>query len=188
MSLADHLKTDTDLNPSNETILNIIRESDKRGVGTSEIVDAVNLGADAVRNRLHGLEAEGRVESETIGSAKDYDFVWYLADNERTKPVNPDIAHLVDSCEQVKYIGRHMNKTAELIGKAGVTVMVLALTAMALEISLGRLDSTSLLIVGAATIFGAASSGVAGGALICVSVIVEMLGEWIVRREARKSK
>lgn len=158
MSLTNHFGPDDGLNPPNEALLNVIRESDKRGVGTSEIVRAVDLGADAVRERLHGLEAEGRVESDTIGSEHDYDFVWYIADAERTQTVNPDITKLVRWCEYIKEIGESTLMGAKIFGGAGIVVIILTLTAVAEGFALGGLDSSVLIYVGWATVIGGGSS------------------------------
>jgi hypothetical protein len=183
MLVTGTLSDDDSLDPPNEEILNVIRESNKRGIGTSEIVEVVDLGADAVRDRLHGLAAGGRVESETIGSEDDYNFVWYLAEDERTQPVNPDIARLVDWCEHTKSIGETTLEAAKFIGLGGVVVIILTLSAVVEGFPLGGFDPTLLLYVGWATVLGAAGAGVGGGGLIYIAVVAEWFGEWLVERE-----
>lgn len=179
----ERLAVDDSLDPPNEVILNVLRTSDKRGLGTSEIVDAVDLGADAVRDRLHGLEAEGRVVSETIGSKSDYSFMWYLSEGERTKPVNPQIGRLINWCEHVKTIGGAALYGAKIMGLTGVVIIVLALTAIAEGILLGNIPATTLLYIGWATVLGAAGAGAGGGGLIYIGVVAESIGEWLVSRE-----
>jgi hypothetical protein len=184
MSITDHLTTDDQLDPPNEVLLNVIRESENRGVGTSEIVDAVDLGADAVRHRLHGLEAEGRVVSDTIGSTDDYSFVWYLADGEREASVNPDIDRLVYWCEGMKGIGQGVLAPAKMIGGVAVAIIVLTLTATAQDLPLGGIDPGVLIAGGWAFTLGAVGAAALGGGLILLGDLTERVGEWVVDRES----
>lgn len=183
MALTDAFATEDQLDPPNEVLLNVIRQSEKRGLGTSAIVIDVDLEHDAVRDRLHGLEAEGRVESETIGSEDDYDFVWYLADNERTKPVDPEIDRLVRWCEWTKDTGDVVLDTAKQIGLAGLAIVMLSLTAAAESLTLGGVNPSFLLIIGWATVIGAAGAGAAGGGLIYASGVAEWVGKRLVDRD-----
>lgn len=182
MPVIDSLGSDDRLEPPNEELLNVIRTSDKRGVGTSEIVEAVDLGSDAVRKRLRGLEAEGRVESETIGSEEDYNFVWYIADEERTRPVNPKIDRLVHWCEWIKDVVEATLEAAKYIGFTGLALVVLSLTAAAEGLSLHSVDPSALIFVGWAVVVAAVVAMAVGGGLISAAVIVEKLGEGIVER------
>jgi hypothetical protein len=184
MALTERLTTEDCLEPPNEVLLNVIRESDKRGLGTSEIVDAVDLGSDAVRDRLHGLEAEGRVEHETIGSTADYSFVWYLADGEREAPINPEIARLVYWCEETKESRRSVLNTAKVIGTAAAAVVILTLTATAQGLPLVGIDPVLLLSGGWAFTVAAAGAAALGGSLIYIGILAERFGEWLVERES----
>jgi hypothetical protein len=187
MSLTDSFKYDDDLEPTNEELLNIIREQDQRGVGTSEIVSEIDgLKQDAVRNRLRGLEAEDRVESDTVGSEDDFTFIWYLAENEREEPVNPDLTRLVDNCEQFKFIGRKGITGAKYVGQSGMLIIILTLTTLVEGLQLPGIDPSVLLYAGWLSVVVAAAIGAGSGALIYLSVVTEWVGEQLVERESAK--
>lgn len=185
MEAIDHLSTDDDRTPPNEELLNVVREKGNPGVGTGDIVDEVDLGFDAVRDRMHGMEAEGRVTHDTIGSEGDYSFVWYLAESERDAPVNPDIARLVDWCEWAKAYGCDAFESAKFVGLIGIGILMLTLTAVGEGIPLAGFDPGTLLYLGWFITAVAAGIAALGGIAMLLGAEAEYFGEWLVehRRE-----
>lgn len=171
------LSTEKEYDPPNEELLNVIRESDERGVGTSEIVAAVDLGHDAVRDRMRGMEAEGRVESITVGSQDDYSFVWFLADGERKDPVNPDIDRLVYWCDSMRAIAEEGRDSGQLSAVVGVALIIVTLGSTFVGIRLAGFDPEGLVWLGLAFVFGGLVVYGAGSGLKAIAELTEMYGE-----------
>jgi len=177
MSLPDALRGEHGLEPPNEIILNVIRKSEGRGIGTSEIVESVNLKHDAVRDRLRGMEAEGLVESETIGSSQDYTLIWFLAEGVRTEPVNPGLINLVQKCELIKRFGNIISRTGTVGAVAGAFTVIFVLTLIVQGINLPGMNRNFGLFMGWVFVILAGGVYVLGNVLISVSILAEWLGE-----------
>ncbi|MCF2165369.1 hypothetical protein KVP04_00505 [Halobacterium salinarum] len=129
MSLREHLTLNREEKRVDEEILNVIRESNAGFVGTTEVSDSpgVDREEDTVRNRLWGLEEEGRVHVKRIGN--DGNLAWYLSEDERQDPVNPDIYWAARICEEGRGVGTVVLRIGVLCALTGFLLMMLALTA-----------------------------------------------------------
>ncbi|WP_227133132.1 hypothetical protein [Halorubellus salinus] len=76
---------------SDEGILNVFRMSSRPFLRTADVVDQGPIKRRGVQKRLNKLEQEGRIEYEEVGQAH----VWWLAENEPTKPVGESGARLL---------------------------------------------------------------------------------------------
>ena len=79
----EEARTHTNKEVSDEEILNIYRQSDKPFLQTGDVVKELPIGKRAVQKRLKQLEEEGRLESESVGSA----IIRWLAEDESQDPI-----------------------------------------------------------------------------------------------------
>ena len=179
----DRFRTERRRDPPNEELLNTIREHHPEPVGTGDIVKKVELKSDAVRDRLKEMEERGRVEFAVIGSENDYTYVWYLADDERREPVNPEIDRIVELLERLKEWGRGLESVGRDIVWASLTLVVLTIGLSSQDISLPALKNDLLIMLGLGFALGGVAV-VAGAQVFKVGpFFAERLAEWYIESD-----
>lgn len=150
MGVRDYLEEKKQERITDEKILNVIRESEAGFVGTTEVSESepVDLKEDAVRNRLENLEDDGRVHKKRLGHPERGNLAWYLADEERDRPVSPDNYWLARACQEGQDISSNVLRVGVVIGLAGVVSVMLAITSNLYGVGTGMVRADILLTVG----------------------------------------
>jgi len=131
MGVRDHLTKKKEERITDEKILNVIRESEAEFVGTTEVSDdeRVEIKEDAVRNRLDDLEDEGRIHKKRLGHPERGNLAWYLADEERERPVSAERYWLARVCEEGRAISGNVLRIGGLVALAGMMTVMLSISA-----------------------------------------------------------
>jgi hypothetical protein len=167
MGVRDYFTHEIDGRVTDEKILNVIRESDAGFVGTTEVSDdpRIEIGEDAVRNRLTKLEEVERAHSKRVGHPERGNLAWYLAESERQRPVNPDRYWLARVCEEGRGIGGNILRIGGVVALAGMMMVMLSLSANMLSLQVEVLQPSTAGAVGFALAAAGFANVAIGGAM-----------------------
>ena len=165
MGVKNYLEEKKQERITDEKILNVIRESEAGFVGTTEVsdTDQIDLKEDAVRNRLAALEDDGRVHKKRLGHPERGNLAWYLAEDERERPVSPDNYWLARACQEGQAISKNVFRVGAVFALAGIISVMLAITTDLYGVGSEFLQAELLLSVGyALAAAGFANIGLGG--------------------------
>jgi hypothetical protein len=165
MGVRDYLEEKKQERITDEKILNVIRDSEAGFVGTTEVSESepVDLKEDAVRNRLENLEDDGRVHKKRVGHPERGNLAWYLAEEERERPVSPNNYWLARACQEGQHISSNVFRIGAVIALAGIVSVMLAITTNLFAIGSGIVRSEILLTFGYALVGGGFANIALGG-------------------------
>jgi hypothetical protein len=125
-----------------ERILNVIRESEAGFVGTTEVMndEDVDLKYDAVKNRLEDLEESGRVRSKMVGDANNGTLAWYLDEQERERPVNPENYWSANIIGEIRKVAEMWIKWGRNVAVAAMMLLVVSLSTEVFGMQVGVLS------------------------------------------------
>ncbi|QIO25552.1 hypothetical protein [Haloarcula sp. JP-L23] len=163
MVVRDYLAEKKEERITDEKILNVIRESDAGFVGTTEVSDdeRLEIQEGAVRNRLDDLEDDGRVHKKRLGHPERGNLAWYLADDERERPVSADRYWLARLCEEGREISGNVLRIGAVVALAGMMTVMLSISADLYGLQMAVLQPSTAGSVG----FALAAAGFANVAL-----------------------
>jgi DNA-binding Lrp family transcriptional regulator len=182
MGVKDYLNDKKEERITDEKILNVLRESEAGFVGTTEVSDdeRIDLKEGAVRNRLEDLEEDGRVHQKRIGHPERGNLAWYLADDERERPVSADRYWLARVCEEGRAISGNLLRIGGVVALAGMMAVMLSISADLYGIQAAFLQPSTAGSVGyALAAAGFANVAIGGGFKFGLS-----LTEKLVTRQA----
>lgn len=179
MAIHDYLETDVEDKRVDEKILNVIRRSDAGFVGTTEVSDepTVDLKEDAVRKRLETLEEKGRICQKRIGHPEYGNLAWYLDEDERHRPVNPDIYWAAQACEAGRITGQSCLTIGGVTALAGMMLVMMSLGAQMLNLQFTLLNPSMSGSYGFAAAIAGFFSVFFGGILKFGSSVTESIVE-----------
>jgi len=163
MVVRDYLADKKEERITDELILNVIRESEAGFVGTTEVSDDERIGLKegAVRNRLDGLEEDGRVHKKRLGHPERGNLAWYLADEERERPVSAERYWVARACEEGRAISGNVLRIGGIVALAGVMTLMLSISADVFGLQIAVLQPSTAGSIG----FALAAAGFANVAL-----------------------
>lgn len=163
MGVKNYLKEKKEGRITDEKILNVIRESDAGFVGTTEVSDDDRIGIKegAVRKRLATLEEEGRVHRKRLGHPERGNLAWYLADDERDRPVSAERYWVARVCEEGRAISGNVLRIGGIVALAGMMTLMLSISADIFGLQVAILQPSTAGSVG----FALAAAGFANVAL-----------------------
>jgi hypothetical protein len=131
MGIKDYLNEKKENRITDEKILNVVRESEAGFVGTTEVSDddRIDLKEDAVRNRLDDLRNKDRVRQKRIGHPERGNLAWYLAENERKRPVSAERYWLARACEEGQAISGTVLRIGGVVALAGMVTLMVSISA-----------------------------------------------------------
>jgi hypothetical protein len=167
MVVRDYLADKKEERITDELILNVIRESEAGFVGTTEVSDDERIGLKegAVRNRLDDLEDEDRVHKKRLGHPERGNLAWYLADEERERPVSAERYWLARVCEEGRAISGNILRIGGVVALAGMMTLLLSISADASGIQIALLQPSTAGTVGYALAVAGFANVALGGVL-----------------------
>ncbi|WP_323674760.1 hypothetical protein [Halorubellus sp. PRR65] len=145
MGVREYLNEKKEGRITDERILNVIRESKAGFVGTTEVSndERVDLKEDAVRNRLEDLEEEGRIHQKRIGHPERGNLAWYLADDERERPVSAERYWFARVCEEGRVISGNVLRIGGVAALAGMMMILLSISAELFDLQFALLQAST---------------------------------------------
>ncbi|WP_410766418.1 hypothetical protein [Haloferax sp. DFSO60] len=186
MGIKDYLSEKKENRIIDEKILNVIRESKAGFVGTTEVSDdeRIDLKEDAVRNRLENLEDEGRIHQKRIGHPERGNLAWYLAEDERKRPVSAERYWFARVCEEGRTVSENVLRVGGIAALAGMMMITLSISADVYGLQFALLQPSLAGKVGfGLAIAGFANVAVGGGLKVGLS-----LTETAVTRKSSQMK
>lgn len=160
--------TNSDNRVHDEEILNVFRRSDDEMLGNAEVAEAVDLTTERVKQRLQTLEGGDRVEGRKIGES----WVWTLHQNERRKPVPPDIDRLIHVLAWIDEKARVIITIGLLAAVSGLSLLYWGVTEAFIISPVSGISPTIMMAAGwSFTVTGGLFTTGAGLAVIGMRVI-----------------
>lgn len=172
MKLRRWVATDSNKDVHDEEILNVFRRSEDEMLGNADVAEVVDLGKERVKQRLQAFEEEDRVKGKKIGQT----WVWTLHQEERQKPVPPDIDRLIHALEWI-------DEKAQLVITIGLFAAVIGLSLLYLGVTEAFIISP-VSGISPAMMMGAGWSFTVTGGLFTSAAGLAVLGLRVIERLA----
>lgn len=152
-----------------EELLNVLRESDKLVLGTSEIADTVGLSDTAARDYLNDLRDDDRLIKQDVGGVD----VWGLPRTEIQNPIPPELDRLArfnkemrDFFEATQFVGVGFMVFGAMIIMTGLADPVTSALST-------QLTDVALIVIGAGIAASGGATWFLGGGLVLVTKTLE---------------